>query len=58
MTRSRQGAIARLVVALVAIAFGVGIFWVTSALTLGWRVGLAVLVAAPLLLLVDLLRDR
>jgi hypothetical protein len=58
VTRPRPGAIARLVVALVAIAFGVGIFWVTSALALGWRVGLAVLVAAPLLLLVDLLRDR
>jgi hypothetical protein len=52
----RQGAIARLVVALIALAFGAGIFYVTSALALGWRIGLAVLVAAPLLLLVDLLR--
>lgn len=58
MTRPRPGAIARLVVALAAIAFGAGIFYVTSALALWLRIGLAVLVAAPLLLLVDLLRDR
>jgi hypothetical protein len=54
----RQAAIARLVVALVAVAFGAGVFYVTAALALGLRIGLAVLVAAPLLLLVDLLRDR
>jgi hypothetical protein len=52
----RQSAIARLVVALVAIAFGASTFYVTSAMALGWRIGLAILVAAPLLLLVDLLR--
>jgi hypothetical protein len=52
----RQGAIARLILAVVAVAFGGGIFYVTSALGLGWRIGLAVLVAAPILLLVDLLR--
>jgi len=52
----REGAIARLILALVAAAFGGGIFYVTSALWLGWRIGLAILVAAPLLLLVDLLR--
>jgi hypothetical protein len=52
----RQGAIARLVVAVVAVAFGAATFYVTSAMSLGWRIGLAVLVAAPLLLLVDLLR--
>jgi hypothetical protein len=54
---SRQGAIARLILAVVAVAFGGGIFYVTSALGLGWRIGLAVLVAAPILLLVDLLRS-
>ena len=53
----RQGAIARLILALVAVAFAGGIFYVTSALWIGWRIGLAVLVAAPILLLVDLLRD-
>src|SRR5262245_14205312 len=53
----RQGAIARLILALVAVAFGGGIFYLTSALWIGWRIGLAVLVAAPILLLVDLLRD-
>jgi hypothetical protein len=51
-----QDAIARLILALVAVAFGGGIFYVTSALALGWRIGLAALVASPLLLLVDLLR--
>jgi hypothetical protein len=56
VTQGRQAAIARAVVALVALAFGAGIFYVTSGLALGWRFGLAVLVAAPLLLLVDLLR--
>ena len=43
-------------VALVGLAFAAFIFYVTSALALGWRIGLPVLVAAPLLLLVDLLR--
>jgi hypothetical protein len=56
MTGSRKGAVARLVVALLAIAFGAGVFYVTSAMALGWRIGLAVLVAAPFLLLVDLSR--
>ena len=54
---ARQSAIARLILALVTVAFGGGIFYVTSALWLGWRIGLAVLVASPLLLLVDLLRS-
>ena len=56
MTEPRKGAVARLVVALIAIAFGAGTFYVTSAMALGWRIGLAVLVAAPFLLLVDLSR--
>ena len=56
MTQGRQAAIARLILAFVAVAFG-GIFYLTSALWIGWRIGLAVLVAAPILLLVDLLRD-
>jgi hypothetical protein len=56
VTKSRKGAIARLIVALLAIAFGAGTFYVTSAMALGWRIGLAVLVAAPFLLLVDLSR--
>jgi hypothetical protein len=56
MTEPRKGAVARLVVALLAIAFGAGTFYVTSAMALGWRIGLAVLVAAPFLLLVDLSR--
>jgi hypothetical protein len=56
VTESRKGAIARLIVALLAIAFGAGTFYVTSAMALGWRIGLAVLVAAPFLLLVDLSR--
>lgn len=53
----RQGAVASLVVALLALAIAAGTFYITSGLALGWRIGLAVLVAAPLLLLVDLLRD-
>jgi hypothetical protein len=55
-TRS-EGAFVRLILALVAVAFGGGVFYLTSALWLGWRIGLAVLVAAPILLLVDLLRS-
>ncbi len=52
----RQGAVARLIVALFALAIGAGTFYMTSELMLGWRIALAVIVAAPLLLLVDLLR--
>lgn len=54
----REAAVPRLIVGLFALALAVGVFAVTSALALGWRILLAVLVAAPLLLLVDLLRDR
>jgi hypothetical protein len=53
----RQGAVARLVVALIALAIAAGTFYITSGLGLGWRIGLAVLMAAPLLLLVDLTRS-
>jgi hypothetical protein len=53
----RQGAVARLVVGLLALAIAGGTFYITSGLTLGWRIALATIVAAPLFLLVDLLRD-
>jgi peptidoglycan/LPS O-acetylase OafA/YrhL len=53
----RQGAVARLVVGLLAFAIAAGTFYITSGLTLGWRIALATIVAAPLFLLVDLLRD-
>ena len=53
----RQGAVARLVVGLLALAIAAGTFYITSGLTLGWRIALATIVAAPLFLLVDLLRD-
>jgi len=52
----REGAIARLVVALCALAVAAGVFYLAAGLALGWRILLAILVAAPLLLLVDLLR--
>ena len=54
----RRGAIARLVVGLCALAVAGGVFYLASELALGWRLLIAILVAAPLLLLVDLLRDR
>ena len=53
----RQGAVARLVVGLLALAIAAGTFYLTSGLSLGWRIALATIVAAPLFLLVDLLRD-
>ena len=53
----RQGAVARLVVGLLALAIAGGTFYITAGLSLGWRIALATIVAAPLLLLVDLLRD-
>ena len=53
----RQGAVARLVVGLLALAIAGGTFYITSGLSLGWRIALATIVAAPLFLLVDLLRD-
>lgn len=52
----RETAIARLIVGVVAAGLAAGTFAITSALAIGWRVLLAILVAAPLLLLVDLLR--
>lgn len=54
----RQGAIARLILGCCALAVAGGVFYVASGLALGWRILLAILVAAPFLLLVDLLRDR
>jgi hypothetical protein len=54
----RRGAIARLVLGLGAFAVAGGVFYLASELAFGWRMLLAILVAAPLLLLVDLLRDR
>jgi hypothetical protein len=53
----RQGAVARLVVGLLALAIVGGTFYITAGLSLGWRIALATIVAAPLFLLVDLLRD-
>ncbi len=53
----RQGAVARLVVGLLALAIAGGTFYITAGLSLGWRIALATIVAAPLFLLVDLLRD-
>ena len=53
----RQGAVARLVVGLLALAIAGGTFYITSGLSLGWRIALATIVAGPLFLLVDLLRD-
>jgi hypothetical protein len=52
----RETAVARLIVGVCALALAAGTFAITSALAIGWRVLLAILVAAPLLLLVDLLR--
>jgi hypothetical protein len=52
----RQGAVARLVVGLLALAIAGGTFYLTAGLSLGWRIALATIVAAPLFLLVDLLR--
>jgi hypothetical protein len=52
----RETAVARLIVGVFAAALAAGTFAITSALAIGWRVLLAILVAAPLLLLVDLLR--
>ncbi len=52
----RETAVARLIVGVCALALGAGAFAITSGLAVGWRVLLAILVAAPLLLLVDLLR--
>jgi len=52
----RETAVARLIVGVCAAALAAGAFAITSALAIGWRVLLAILVAAPLLLLLDLLR--
>jgi hypothetical protein len=52
----RETAVARLIVGVFALALAAGAFAITSGLAIGWRVLLAILVAAPLLLLVDLLR--
>ncbi len=52
----RETAVARLIVGVFALALAAGAFAITPALAIGWRVLLAILVAAPLLLLVDLLR--
>ena len=54
----REAAVPRLIVGLFALALAAGVFAITSVLAIGWRILLATLVAAPLLLLVDLLRDR
>jgi hypothetical protein len=42
---------------LLALAIAGGTFYITAGLSLGWRIALATIVAAPLFLLVDLLRD-
>jgi peptidoglycan/LPS O-acetylase OafA/YrhL len=55
--QGRETAVARVIVGVLALALAAGAFAITSELALGWRVLLAVLVAAPLLLLVDLLRS-
>jgi hypothetical protein len=55
--QGRETEVARVIVGVLALALAAGVFALTSALALGWRVLLAVLVAAPLLLLVDLLRS-
>jgi hypothetical protein len=55
--RGRETAVARLIVGLFAVALAAGAFAITSGLAVGWRVLLAILVAAPVLLLVDLLRS-
>ena len=55
--RGRETAVARLLVGVFALGLAAGAFAITSGLALGWRVLLAILVAAPLLLLVDLLRS-
>jgi hypothetical protein len=54
----RRGAIARLVVGVCALAVAGGVFYLAAGLALGWRILIAIVVAAPLLLLVDLLRER
>lgn len=48
----------RLIFLLLALGALAGVWAITGALSLPWRIGLAVLVAAPFLLLPDLLRDK
>ncbi len=48
----------RLVFVVLALAALAGVWVITGALSLPWRIALAVLVAAPFLLMPDLLRDR
>jgi hypothetical protein len=45
-----------LIVGVCALALAAGAFAITSGLAIGWRLLLSILVAAPLLLLLDLLR--
>lgn len=51
-------AVLRLVFALLGLSAFVGLWFITGALSLLWRIGLGLLVAAPFLLIPDLLRDK
>jgi hypothetical protein len=54
----RSVAWVRLVFIILALGALAGVWAITGALSLPWRIALAVLVAAPFLLMPDLLRDR
>ena len=48
----------RFVFAMLALAVLCGVWFITAQLATGWRIAIAVLVAAPFLILPDLLRDK
>ena len=54
----RSTAIMRLVFGVLGLAAFAGVWSITGALGWPWRIGLAVLIAAPFLVLPDLLRDK